>query len=123
MNQQIPPFEGKHAELTDQHKAHLWILLVTGLITVLGLVLLTGCARLHSTTWDPNTGERTSYVTCTTFFDGQSGLTKFQNRATTTHSNEWAAGTTIGNLNQQASSTNLNELIGVIVQSAVKGAK
>ncbi len=83
---------------------------------------LASCARLHSTTWDASTGERTSYVTVTTFFDSTSALTKFQNRASLTQSNEWAAGTSVGSLNQTATSTNLDALVGLIVQSAVAGA-
>ncbi len=83
---------------------------------------MVSCARLHSTTWDASTGARTSYVTVTTFFDANSNLTKFQNRATLTESNQWAAGTSVGSLNQTATSTNLNELIGTVVSAAVKAA-
>lgn len=93
-------------------------LLIAGACTA----LLCGCARLHSTTWDATTGKRTSYVTVTTFYDSQSALTKFQNRASLTQSNEWAAGTSVGSLNQSATSTNLNDLVGTVVQAAVAGA-
>ncbi len=92
------------------------------LLLLIPVAVLPGCANLHSTTWDATTGQRTSYATVTTFFDSQSALTKFQNRASTVHSNEWSAGTSIGTLNQSASSTNLNELIGIVVQAAVQGA-
>lgn len=61
-------------------------------------------------------------MTVTTFFDSTSALTKFQNRASLTQSNEWAAGTSVGSLNQTATSTNLDALVGLIVQSAVAGA-
>ncbi len=91
-------------------------------ILILAPAVLGGCARLHSTTWDASTGQRTSYATVTTFFDSTSALTKFQNRASLTQSNEWAAGTSIGQLNQTATSTNLNDLIGTVVGAAVQGA-
>ncbi len=92
------------------------------LIYTLSLIPLIGCARLHSTTWDTTSGKRTTYVTVTTFFDSTSALAKFQNRGSTTQSNEWAAGTSVGTLNQSATSTNLNELIGTVVSAAVKAA-
>jgi hypothetical protein len=86
------------------------------------LVVLCGCSVLKSTTYDTTTGAVTTKATCWTFFDSSSGLTKFYNRASTVHSNEWAAGTSIGTLDQHSTSTNLDQLISVIVSAAITGA-
>lgn len=86
-------------------------------------MLISGCAFLHSkTVTNPKTGEIKTTVSAYTLFDSQSALTKFQNRGVLTSSNEWAPGTTIGSLNQSATSTNLNEILGVVVGAAVKAA-
>jgi hypothetical protein len=90
------------------------------------LIPLCGCAYLSSktqSTRDTNGFEIvTTRVRSYTLFDGEAQLAKFANRGTMTQSNQWAAGTTIGAMNQSSSSTNINELIGAVVQGAVKGA-
>lgn len=92
-------------------------------LAVLPLILLASCAFLHSKTeTNPTTGEIETKVTAMTFFDSQSQLTKFQNRGVLTSSNEWAPGTSIGSLNLEATSTNLNQILGIVVQKAVEGA-
>lgn len=99
-------------------------------LVLLALVLLCGCAVLRSNTtkYDASTGEATdhTHVTVITFFDAHSDLTKFRNTTgqVGNGSNVWSypAGTTIGGLNQEVTSTNLDQLIGIIVQSAVTGA-
>jgi hypothetical protein len=93
------------------------------ILWALALCALCGCAFLHSkTNTDPKTGQVTTVVTAYTVFDSQSALAKFQNRGQLTSSNEWAPGTSIGTLNQSATSTNLNEILGVVVGAAVKAA-
>ncbi len=89
-------------------------------LVIIGLLAACGCARLHSVTQDDK-GVKTE-VWVTTFWDGNSALTKFANRGQTTSSNEWAAGTTIGGINQSTTSTNVNALIEGIVAAAVKAA-
>ncbi len=85
----------------------------------------TGCAYMHSTT-ESSTDPKTKIVTVETkvraytLFDSQSGLTKFRNAGETTRSNEWASGTTIGQLSQSASSTNVSADIGTIIGAALK---
>lgn len=92
-------------------------------LAVLPLILLVSCAYLTSnTSTNPQTGEITTRVRAITLFDSQSALTKFQNRGVMTSSNEWAPGTSIGSLNQEATSTNLNQILGIVVQKAVEGA-
>jgi hypothetical protein len=96
---------------------------ILGLLGLMGL-LFCGCARLYSVT-DTTTADgmtvRTK-VSSYTLWDSQSALTKFQNRGATTHSNEWAPGTTIGSVSQSSSSTNINDLAGTVVGAAVRAA-
>lgn len=102
------------------------------LILCLSLVVpIIGCSYLRSTTKEPViivqgtnavVGYNRTTVRAYTLFDSQSALTKFQNRGVVTRSNEWANGTSIGQLNQAASSTNLNSIISDVVGAAVKAA-
>lgn len=92
-------------------------------LAVMPLILLAGCAYLTSnTSTNPQTGEITTKVRAITLFDSQSALTKFQNRGVLTSSNEWAPGTSIGSLNQEASGTNFVDLIGAAAKGASQGA-
>ena len=82
-----------------------------------GLLLgLCGCAGVTSKT-NPD-GSTT--MKAFTFFDSQSALTKFQNRAVLTESNQWAPGTSIGSLNQSSTSTNLGIIMGETLGTALK---
>jgi hypothetical protein len=92
--------------------------LFNGLLLAL---LVSGCAHLTSTT-ESTDGSRTS-VSCFTFFDSQSALAKFRNASSNTSSNQWSAGTSIGGLNQESSSTNLVNIIGAVAEGVVKGMK
>jgi hypothetical protein len=91
------------------------------------MLILCGCASVRSTTKQATAKDGTVTVTTSvrayTLFDSQSQLTKFANRGTMTQSNQWAPGTTIGQLNQESSSTNLNAIIGTVVEAAVTAAK
>jgi hypothetical protein len=97
------------------------------LFTLASTLALAGCAYLHSTTTkttDPKTNVTTvkTSVRSYTLWDSQAALAKFNNRGETVTSNEWAAGTYIGTLNQSSSSTNINELAGAVVGAAVSAA-
>jgi hypothetical protein len=96
---------------------------VKAALLVSGLLLLgSGCAFVHSRTRSTADGEVTTVVTSYTLWDGNAALAKFQNRGMVTRSNEWAPGTSIGSLNQQTTSTNINDLIGTVVGAAVRAA-
>lgn len=64
-------------------------------------------------------------VRCVTFFDSKSQLTKFRNTTgqTGNGSNIWSypSGTTIGSLNEEASSSNLVNLLGIVAQGVATG--
>jgi len=99
--------------------------------SVLGVLLLlavwsSGCAYVRSVTDKTTDGkgitsERT-VVRAYTLFDSQSQLTKFRNTTGGPTSNAWVSGTSIGTLNESASSTNLNTLVGDVVGAAVGAA-
>jgi hypothetical protein len=99
------------------------------LTPLLLLPLLDGCAYLTSNTTkttDPATHvvmEKTR-VRVYTLWDSTSGLSKFRNSTGGVGTNGFilTGGTTIGTLDQSSTSTNINELLGVIVQGAVMGA-
>ena len=99
-------------------------------IGLLLLSLCSGCAYLTSTTmkYNPETGKRAekTRVRCLTFFDSKSQLTKFRNTTgqVGNGSNIWSypSGTTIGNLNEEANSSNLLNLLGIVAEGAAKGA-
>lgn len=101
------------------------------LLPILPLAMLCGCAYMRSTTvteTDPKDGQTKAktVVRVFTVFDSQSQLTKFKNTTgqVGNGSNVWSfpPGTTIGGLNQESSTTNLNEILGIVVQNAVSGA-
>src|SRR5581483_10440970 len=86
----------------------------------------TGCAYVRAVTDKTTDGkgitsERT-VVRAYTLFDSQSQLTKFRNTTGGPTSNAWVSGTSIGTLNESASSTNLNTLVGDVVGAAVGAA-
>jgi hypothetical protein len=91
-----------------------------GLMGLMVIAGLAGCAVLHSTTYNEQ-GQRTSFVRVVTFMDSKSELTKFRNATTTTTNGQWPAGTTIGGLNQVSTTTNLNALVEAVVSGAVQG--
>lgn len=98
-------------------------------ILLIPYLALTGCAYLTSRTektTDPNTRIVTEYtkVRCYTLFDGNAALTKFRNSAGGMSSNGmvFTSGTTIQGLTQEASGTNVNDLVGTVVSAAVQGA-
>jgi len=97
------------------------------LTSMFAITALAGCAYIHSTTTkttDPKTSVTTikTSVRSYTLWDSQAALAKFNNRGETVGSNEWAAGTYIGSLNQSSSSSNINELAGAVVGAAVNAA-
>lgn len=90
---------------------------------ILPLLTLSGCAYLHSITYDPSTGKRQTVATAYTLFDANNQLAKFKNTSNVTTNGQWGAGTTLSGLQEQSeTSTNLNSLIGTVVNAAVKGA-
>jgi hypothetical protein len=102
-------------------------------ISILSMVLFCGCAFLHSTTTRTysvlpggtitNVTEKT-VATAYTLWDANSTLAKFRNQSSPSGfgSNTFAPGTYMQNLNESSTSTNINELIGVVVGAAVKAA-
>lgn len=96
-------------------------------IVFLPILALCGCAYLHSTTsrtTDAKTGvpiEQTS-VRVYTLWDATSQLTKFSNRSGYTTNGSFGPGTYATGLNESSTSTNINELIGIIIGAAVKAA-
>jgi len=99
------------------HGIRSWHLGYIGLVAL----SLSGCAYLHSTTEDAN-GVKTS-VRAYALFESQNQLLKFANRGTTTQSNQWAPGTSIGSLNETATSSNLVNVISAVAEGVVKGFK
>lgn len=108
------------------------------IIVLLSIVMLaSGCAYMRSETKDPvisvvssnkvEVAYKLTLVRAYTLFDSQSALTKFRNTTgqVGNGSNIWsyAPGTSIGGLDQAASGTNFNDLVGTIVGAAVSAAK
>ena len=92
------------------------ILLAAGLV-------VSGCAHVSSRTTkttDPKTGVTTeeTKVIAYSLWDSENELSKLRNSTGGTN----GSGTYIGALNQASTSTNLNQLIGVVVDAAVKAA-
>lgn len=99
------------------------------LLLALLSLLTPSCAYLTSTTskYQPETGdlaERTR-VRCVTLFDSKSALTKFRNTTGQigNGSNVWSypSGTTIGSLTEEANSSNLVNILGIVAQGVAKG--
>lgn len=91
---------------------------------LLPLLLLCGCAYQSSKLYDPATGNVVARSRTYTFWDSQSSLAKLHidTVAVTNKNGTWSPGISISGLNQETSSTNLNELIGIVIQGAVTGA-
>ncbi len=91
---------------------------------LLPLLLLCGCAYQSSKLYDPGTGKMVAKSRTYTIWDSQSSLSKLKidTVAVTNKNGTWSPGISISGLNQETSSTNINELIGVLVQGAVAGA-
>ena len=89
-------------------------------------MLLAGCAYLRSSTTKAPDGSENTIVRVVTFFDSQSQLTKFRNTTGQigNGSNVWSypPGSSIGSYDATSTSTNFNELLGLLMQSAVAGA-
>ena len=89
-------------------------------------LLCVGCQFLHSKTEKlaPDGTREITTATSYSLWDSQGQLLRFRNTTGGyAGSNNWVSGTSIGSLNQEASSTNINDLIGTIVGAAVKAAK
>jgi hypothetical protein len=96
-------------------------------------LFLCGCAFLHSKTTRTysilpggtitNVTEKT-VATAYTLWDANSSLAKFRNQSSQSGygSNTFAPGTYMSALNESATSTNINDLVGTIVGAAVKAA-
>lgn len=95
------------------------------------LLLLSGCAFLHSTTTRTTDakGVVTEKTTATGYalFDANSSLMKFRNQSGNSSPTNFAAGTFVQGLNEQASSSNvvaiLHELGNIAGQAAAAAAK
>jgi hypothetical protein len=90
--------------------------------SLLLVLLLNGCAWVHSKTYS-DTGKLQTKVIAFTVCDSHNSLTKLRNSNATTTNGMYGAGTSLSGLDQSATTTNMNEIIGVVVQAAVKGAK
>jgi hypothetical protein len=97
------------------------------------LLFLPGCAHFASRTYEEGVDSagkpvnRTTHMYVTTFFDSNTTLAKARNSPTITSSNQWAAGTMVGGLNQESSGTNtvalfqaLSQIFGQLAASAAK---
>lgn len=101
------------------------------LITILS-VFLCGCAFLKSKTTRTysvmpggaitNVCE-TTVATVYTLFDSKSSLTKFRNQSSQSGygSNTFAPGTYLTGLTLESTSTNLNEIIGIVAKGVAQG--
>ena len=96
----------------------------TKFLLILALTVLCGCAYQTSKLYDPATGNLVARARTMTFWDSQSSLAKLHiDTMTVTNKNgSWSPGISISGLNQEATSTNINDLISIIVQGAVSGA-
>lgn len=109
---------------------------IAALYAAAGLLVATsGCAHFASRTYEEGVDaagkpvNRTTHMYITTFFDSNTALAKARNSPVMTSSNQWAAGTSIGGLNQEASGTNtvamlqaLSQILGQVAAAAAKGA-
>jgi hypothetical protein len=89
------------------------------------VLLLSGCAFHSSKLYDPATGNLVATTRIYTLFDSQSSLAKLH-IDTLSASNKagiWSPGISLSGMQQEASSTNLNEILAVVVGAAVKAAK
>lgn len=87
-------------------------------------IALCGCAYNSAKLYDPATGNVAAKSRTITFFDSASSLAKLH-IDTMTASNKngiWSPGISISGLNQESSSTNLNDLIGTIAEGVARGA-
>lgn len=86
------------------------------LLCLLAILALPGCALISSTTTttDPQTGVvKRTHMVGYALFDANSTFSSFNNSTN---------GTSIGQVNQTATSTNLNAIISAVVSGAVQGA-
>lgn len=85
---------------------------------------LCSCAYQVSKVYDPKTGNLAAKSRTFTLWDSQSTLKKLHidTQAVTNQHGSFSPGISIGELQQQSTSTNLNELLGVVVKGAVQGA-
>jgi len=85
---------------------------------------LFGCAYQSSKLFDHETGKIVAKSRTYTFWDSQSSLAKLKidTMSVTNKNGSWSPGISISGLNQETTSTNLNDLIGILVQGAVAGA-
>lgn len=86
------------------------------------LLLLTGCAYLHSTT--TRSTDKNGVVTESTvatgyaLFDANSSLMKFRNQSGNSSPTNYAPGTFVAGLNEQASSSNVVAIINALANVA-----
>lgn len=86
----------------------------------LSLLVVSGCTTQRSETKSVTaTTTNYTYAVTTSFFDSTSSLAKFHNSASGTN----GGGTSVGSVNDSASSTNLNALLSAVVSAAIQGAK
>ncbi len=86
---------------------------------MLALAFLIGCARFssHQTFKMPDGSVKEQRQTVTTFWDSKSEIAKL--RASTTDKTQ---GLTVGSLNEEASSTNVVDIVERVVGAVVKAA-
>ena len=82
--------------------------------SILGIILLAGCSRLHTTIVD---GTKRTETSAFTFFNSKSDLAKFSTGQT-----DKSQRTSIGTLGQESSDTNIVNIIQAVTKGAVQGA-
>lgn len=98
-------------------------------LAMVAVLLLAGCAYMHSTTTratDPKTGviTETTVATGYTMFDGNAQLAKFSNRSGYVDgTNRLAPGTYVSGLQESSSSSNLVLILPGVAGAVVQGLK
>ncbi len=104
---------------------------MTKLLLLASLIALAGCSHFSTTQTDysyaPNTNSAfltytpvrkiTTHASASTFFDSSSQLANFKASQT-----DKTQGASVGSLNQQSSSTNVQNIVNAAVSGAVQGA-
>lgn len=108
--------------MTYERKFH-WLTAI-----VVGLAILTffcGCANFSSTVTQTDAlgNKSTTTVTVNTLFESKTDLAKFLAHTTGRTNGVYAQSIGLASLQQETTSTNLNDIISAVVSAAVKAAK
>lgn len=108
-------------------KTALWLTALWLCVLTL-LVVLTGCAHFASRTYEETTDPtghpvyRTTHMYVTAFFDSGNTFAGAANSPASTQTNQWSAGTRLKGFQQEASGTNVVDLLQSAVGAAVSAA-